>query len=287
MHEIKHLSPSSMKDWKRCPHRFKLMRLEGEKVPRVTTLNQDVGTVFDAHVKVRLNRRLQLAEMLKEVKNEKAIEIGAHLATIYDRTGALQALIDEGVGQVEIDKEFLINGVPVYGKPDYTMYDGAIGDWKTSLSGSPKPGYKTLRRWLLHLGQPGPIEGPHERSDEPLNRIDDDWAFQLTIYAFLMGHKPGKQLRARIEHTVAQANSIVIASYNSYIEADFQEYCYELPKEIWGQIKSMQIPLPMYDERKCTMYGKLCEVASQCDAYKAEGGVSSTENPGILLGDMK
>lgn len=282
--QLLHLSPSSMKDWRRCPHRFKLMRLDGIKVPYVTTINMDVGTVFDAHVKVRLNRRLVLSQLLKEVKNDEAIKIGSMLAEIYDRSGALKSLTDEGVGQVEIDKETIINGAVVYGKPDYTMFDGSIGDWKTSLSGSPKQGYVKRIEWLTQLNAVAQSP-PHEKADFNLENIDEDWAFQTTVYAFLLGRRPMQGLKCRIEHVVCQANKVVIASYNNLIGLEFQNYVWDLIPEIWNKIKRMEIPGPVYSEYRCWAYGKKCEVAEKCEAFKAMAD-KDPNDPTSYLGAM-
>lgn len=287
-YEIKYLSPSSYKDWKRCSHRFKLVRLEGNRVEFKRTINMDVGTVFDAVVKSWLNRRLSLDVLLKEVTNQEAIQIGSNLAQIYRMSGALQALIDEGVGQVEIDKETIINGVPIYGKPDMTMKDGTVNDWKTSLNGSPKPGYSTRREWILGGPNGGWLDLPqpqaHEKADCFLEEIDHDWALQTTQYALLMGHRVRDPLKCRIEHIVVQAKKVVIAGYHNAISPDFQQMIYDEPKEIWDTIKSGEIPQPSYSKHRCFAFGKECEVSHLCKAF--QDAKSDNFEEGNLLGKM-
>lgn len=283
---IQYLSPSSYKDWKHCAHRFKLVRIDGLKEQQIKTVNLDVGTVFDAHVKKLLNKRLELGLLLKEVdETSQAMDIGRNIAAIYKKSGALQHLIDEGVGHVEIDKEFTINGVPVYGKPDFVMHDGTIGDWKTSLSGSPKPGYYRRIEYQTDTGLTFE-KLPHEKNGINLEEIDNDWAIQVTIYAFLMGKKPTVGLKARIEHLVTQVNKVVVCSYLAKIGLEFQNYIYHDLKIVWDDIMAGRFPPPIFDKFRCYKWGKTCEVAEHCEAFKRAMDNENKNEMQIMLGGL-
>lgn len=277
-----YLSPSSVKDWNRCPHRFKLMRLDGHKIERQETLSTAVGTVFDAHVKCRLDRRLKLDFLLKDIKNDDAIKIGSVLCNVYDKCGALKNLIEEGVGFVELDKETLIGGVPLYGKPDAIMSDGTPLDWKTTLRGSVVKGWSRLVTWGTIAN--AVVNDQQSLSVLPLEEINYDWALQVVLYAFLGGHKPGKPLRGRIDYIVMQENSIHVASYNSPIMPNFQLQQIESLQHIWKSVQQSQFPPPEYSTHRCLMYGKRCEVADKCSAFQAgEFTSDSLSNLGTLF----
>lgn len=281
---IDYLSPSSYKDWKHCGWRFKLIRIDGIKKQEIKTINLDVGTVFDAHVKRMLNRRLLLSVLLKDVPEDiPAMHVGRNLAAIYQKSGALKHLVDEGVGHVEIDKEFLVNGIPVYGKPDFVMHDGTIGDWKTSLSGSPRPGY--YRRIEYQTDTELTIDKePHEKNGINLEQVDQDWAIQVTIYAFLMGKRPTKGLKARIEHIVTQVNKVVICSYNTEIGFEFQNLIYEDLRTTWNDIMAGRFPAPTFDKYKCFKWGRTCEVADYCTAFQKH--LKDEANPQDIMKQM-
>lgn len=257
------------------------MRLEGEKIPRENTFNTLVGTVFDAHVKVRLDRKLKLSYLLQEVKDEEAINMGSLLCQVYDKSGALQNLIDAGVGYVELEKEFFVNGVPIYGKPDAIMADGSPLDWKTTLRGSVKPGWTRKISWGLKTGMV--MDNQVAPQTIYMDGIDSDWALQLTMYAFLAGHKPGNRLVPQIELIVLQEAAIQLASYKCEVSPAYQHMLWDLTKHIWDAVGRMQIPPPEYDQRRCMMYGKRCEVADKCEAFKRGALTSETMNAAQVL----
>lgn len=297
---MKYLSPSSFLKGLNCEHHLyleKVKRVLGEEQPRTYSLAMCTGTAFDIMVKGALNRRIKVAEELKqEIPPEytAAIEVAKVLFECYNN-GPMQELRKEGIGYGSIDQETEIQyydahsfpGVIhlwssiLYGKPDLTLTDGTVLDWKCQgMFGSgkqPVDGY--VRCYLYDKSSPfnGKDLGPTAKSDVPLEEINRDWATQTYLYARLLGHKVGAKLRAGIENVCVDKRDVVrIASYRNPITPNFQSYTELKFHTIWAKMNGLVMPdgkplaidKPHYHKNKCVKYNKICNVAEFCDAYK-------------------
>ena len=243
------------------------------------------GTVFDAYVKCALDRRINLERLINNlnaedpVMEQQALDVGHRLFLLYQDSGMLGALEEEGVAMVEIEKEVVLgNGVPIYGKPDAVMTDGRILDWKVNGVGSkygasPKQGY--IRR-VQHNAKGFLSKEAHAKADQPLESLYRPWALQTTVYALLLGHKIGKPLRAGIEQIAVRGNTVNFSSFRNSISPEFQREVEERYNEIWDTLQEDMIPLPYYSDYKCNMYGRVCEGAKFCDAY-TQAAIMRTE----------
>ena len=269
---MKYLSPSSIGDWIHCQEYFKLRRVDGQWPPRGFIMSRETGTTFDAYVKRLINKRIDPAVLLSEfsaqnVDHAQALMYGKSLSEDYEKSGALQHLIDEGVASVNLDIEKEVNGVPVFGRIDGFMNDGTILDFKVSGVGkgaSPKPGYYRCIKWAGYVEK----VMQHDKSDEFLETIDETWALQTCIYTFLMGRKPFPGMKCRIEMVAVRENYKQFASYCNPISLSFQEYVWDLIPRVWDAVQDQIFPLPTYDKRKCNLWGRPCDVADKCEAYK-------------------
>lgn len=274
------LSPSSFIKYLNCPEQIKLMKVD-EVLPRHAyeqTLPMCVGTAFDAMVKHKLNRRVDLQALLADIRpqNRKAIEVAEAIMLHYEN-GPFAELKKEGVGYTGADQELELEFTDITGKkwismarglPDLVLTDGTVIDWKvngafSSWGAEPKPGW--LRSYMNGIDI-----GPHQRADMFLEEIDRDWAIQVYIYARLLGHPVGKQLRAGIDQVAVDKDSNVrIQSYRAMISYTFQLDTELKFHKAFHALKNGPLEEPHYNDRKCVQYKKLCAVAQHCRGYHA------------------
>jgi hypothetical protein len=282
---LTYLSPSSLLDYQRCSERFKLIRIDGNWPEKQPSVARDTGIVFDALCKCYFNRRVHFSREIEGAgldpanipEHAKAIDIGTYLFEAYRKTGALDRLAEEGVGMVDVCKEVVLGKVPVYGRVDLTTTTGRIIDWKVTGAGSARgasPRFGYTRRVDWKDGQVIEMP-PHARSDWTLEKIDNKWAFQVSIYAFLLGHKCGTPLSAGIEQVAVGKKKISFCSFRNPISSEFQNRVWEQIQSTWGDLNRGTLPIPSYSKFKCEMYGKTCEVAHLCSAYQAK------DDPGL------
>ena len=281
---LKYLSYSSFKEYEECNEKFRLKRIEGHWPKREPILAADVGIIFDAYVKCALDRSLKLEKLLQNINQNvhelhaKAQQIAHILYLAYRDSGALQNLIDEGVAVVELNKEILFHindqHVVFRGKPDCILSNGTIADWKVNGVGStrgasPKYGYCRRINYEISTGTID-VKKPHERQTWNLEDINIEWAKQTVLYSFLCGKKPGSDIYAGIEQLAIRGGKLAIVSFRNEIGKRFQYECWNNLGLAWKNIIENKWPLPIFEERKCHKYGKVCEVAEYCEAYNAE-----------------
>ena len=162
----------------------------------------------------------------------------------------------------------------LYGQPDLTLTDGTVLDWKvngafSSKGAMPRPGYS--RCWVYGTGNI--FHGKDQGDDCPhltLEQVNRDWAIQIYLYARLLGHIPGRQLRGGVENVcVSKDNTIYCASYRNTITTGFQ---YEIELKFHKAYKALidgTTENPVYGEYRCKQYNRVCNVAEHCTAHRA------------------
>lgn len=190
---------------------------------------------------------------------------GKHAFEAYKQSGALADLMIElqrsqttprfeFTVRGDVTHESVVSGIPLLGKPDcyFVTEAGAhiVMDWKVNgycakRGVSPKPGYVKCRDgW----------EGNHSRSHMKAHKdahlmnvggltiniasffetVDESWARQLCIYAWLLGEEVGSNFVICIEQLACKADGefpkIRVASHRARASAQFQ---YELILKAW------------------------------------------------------
>lgn len=331
-----YLSPTTfIKFHKQCEWRIYLEKVKGvipqEQYENQQTMAQAAGVAFDILVKGALNRRIKVSEELhKEIlpKNQAAIQLAEEIFKCYEKE-PMSSLKQEGIGYGAVDQETEITWEEgehhstclkiayhedspcdckqvkqyksiLYGKPDLTLTDGTVIDWKCSgmfgRGRTPDNGY--IRCYVYGVGHPfhGKDMGSSGKCDTPLEQINSDWAIQTYLYARLLGRKVADPtLRAGIESIcISPENYVYCASYRNPISVEFQvkiekafhvafsklTYIKEL-EENGGKLRKEGLCIieaqdiiepPHPTKRKCISYGKLCPAAEWCHGYKALEG---------------
>jgi len=250
-----------------------------------------VGSAFDAIVKSRINRDLDLQLqgfgmvdlIVAQCEPEtlpKSLEIASDLWDQYYRCGAygnLLAMIRSSSIEVkmEYDLTSVIGGVPLLGKPDLhfgtTLHAHVITDWKVSGSCSacgvsPQQGYMLA----LDVNDTRTNGHPHKKfkpnlhpsgvvvNDTPMNETTDYWADQLATYAWCLGEPVGSQnFIARIEQIavrpIGRAKCVV---HQATVDADYQRELLERYQRLWAACQSGHIFWEMSREQsdeRCEM----------------------------------
>jgi len=188
-----------------------------------------------------------------------AKEAGQHVFEVYHGCGALADLFLELGGAVsdprfefdllgELETE--IGGVPIMGKPDIYFMNGeggrVIDDWKVNgycskSTISPMPGYVMCRDgWPPSEKKPSARNRmPHKdcvpelykgikiNAQQYLEDRNEDWATQLSIYAWLLGEEVGSQdLIVGVDQICGQPGPerpwLRVASHRMKVGFDFQ-----------------------------------------------------------------
>jgi len=281
---IKYLSNSSMNEWERCNWKFKLKRLSGKKYARTPALAPDAGIVFDMFCKAEINRRVPLE--FSDNLHPEALKWGTDLFNIYRDSGALQNLINEGIGVVTAGIEKVLNGVPIYGLPDIIMTDGTIKDWKTNGVGSAsgayaKPGY--YRRIDCQFGSKQfEIKPPHAKAGQPLELTSPQWAQQTCLYSFLNGRRPGEKFQVGIEQLAVHKTKLSICSYQGEVSEEFQMEVWNMLPRIWRRLQRGFFEVPVFSKFTCRAFGRRCEVADDCYAFQTHLQEMQKEDNQIL-----
>lgn len=218
---------------------------------------------------------------------------GGHCKLTSDR----QFYIDDNGDAINTEKERAIGFTHdvrqyksvLYGMPDLTLTDGTVLDWKvsgafSSKGATPRPGYS--RCWVYGVGNVfhGKDQGD-DCSHLSLEVVNRDWAIQIYLYARLLGHTPGRQLRGGVENVcVSKDNTIYCASYRNTITPEFQREIELKFHKAFAALSNGTVENPIYGEYRCKQYNKVCNVADYCSAYKsAIKGVPSPQCNGTTL----
>ena len=219
--------------------------------------------------------RTLLAQQVEPHNIDWATNAGIHCLTQYERCGALADIMLETPEppqfEFQIRQTLSLDGmeVPVYGIPDMSYrYDGylIILDWKVTgycakQPTSPTPGYLICRDgWDFRYCKPSRSHhkmhpavqktrlGALTISNQPLEACDEQWAVQLTTYAWLLGEPVGTiNFVAAIEQLCGQPvpghdqPNLRIASFRGLISPGFQETLVGMYTQCWVAYKSGHI----------------------------------------------
>lgn len=253
------------------------------KLPQTRPMS--IGSAFDAHVKSYLSQVIfgsegfrfeDLFEQQVEEQNRDWARVhGEYAFRCYKDSGALASLITELQRASSVKFEFEVTGlvaheatieeIPLLGKPDchFVTAEGRhiILDWKVNgycgtYNTSPKKEYILCRDgWIgkqtsSHLTQHKDalitsVEGILVNTNSSFESIDEDWANQLAIYAWVLGAPVGSQFIIGIEQLACapgQPNpKIRIASHKSFISAEYQKKLHDKIALIWSILQSGHI----------------------------------------------
>lgn len=240
-----------------------------------------IGSAFDAYIKSHIYSVLFGKEKIKgtpyelntifekQVESQHRIWAREHGKVIFDRYVAAGALADLmlmlnkaiGTPRFEFDlqsevrgKDRNLAGVMFLGKPDlyFTSSEG-IGvslDWKVNgycggHNTSPKPGYvRIMPGFQMHKDC---VRHTHKgiviNKALTLDKVDRDWAEQLSIYSWLCGEPVGGDFIVAIDQiackpTGSRYPELRFAQHRLTIDPEFQHEVYRIAEELWNCIQS-------------------------------------------------
>lgn len=206
-----------------------------------------------------------------------AIIHGKHAFDCYRKCGALSDLMLElqsavGTPRFELDIRGAVSGhregvtknlgaVTLLGKPDvfyinragtYVILDWKVNGWCSARMASPMRGYCKLRTTT------GTHGGPHKECmvmmwggqminvAHMLEQLEDDWARQLTIYAWLCGMQIGDQFITAIDQLSCGPSGQVfplvrVAEHRLRVSPDYQWRVFAEAEELWEIVHSDHI----------------------------------------------
>ncbi|MHC4371755.1 MAG: hypothetical protein ACYSW8_29420 [Planctomycetota bacterium] len=167
MRTPKYISPSAFMLWKKDVREYSLRHLCDNRAPRTKQeMPASVGSAFDAFVKSRLHAALfgtgadpqfeltALFDSQVEAHNrDHAFQYGERCFNNYVHTGAYDELLtlmkqSEDAPQFEFDAKGVVDGVPLFGKPDccFTLPERiqVVLDWKVKGALPPLPRWAGL-----------------------------------------------------------------------------------------------------------------------------------------------
>jgi len=282
MRDIEYLSPTSIAQWYEDRSEFYLQRLADERPPRLPqTRPMAAGAAFDAFIKSYLVENLfgekrpkfelktLFEEQVEPHNRDWAKLAGGHIFTQYKKLGAIADLMlelshatHEPRFEFTVTDDVAIRGgaVPLLGKPDvyfitkggeHVVYDWKVNGYCGKSPTSPKPGYIIVRG--------GRTSGKAHKDCQTINKggidvnvattlevIDESWASQISIYAWILGEEVGSQFIAGIDQIVAAPNNtdfpdLRVASHRCRVGKQFQIDLEIRIYEIWEAIKSGHI----------------------------------------------
>jgi hypothetical protein len=246
-----------------------------------------LGSTFDAFVKRWLAHKLGIADHPKVhsssllgkinfpsgIPREEIERAAANVAELYINNGLAIQLIEEGLYDVELNifmpfgEDFTILGLPDGAindkKNDINIpFDWKVRGYKSKSSPSPTPGYK------FYLTASGKVMNSHSRCEEPLEKLNENWAIQLGIYAWLLNTDipPGTiDMPVAIDEITYASASIIFTKLRTVVSKEFQQKIYNELKYMW---KHTDRPEPsIASPMQCKAYGKLCPAAPLCKYY--------------------
>ena len=203
---------------------------------------------------------------------------GQHVFDCYKKCGALADLMLElgtavNAPRFEFDLlgtiETSVGDVPIMGKPDIYFINAEGGrvilDWKVNgycgkQNTSPMPGYVMVRDgWFPSEKKPSngnrlphkecfptPYKGIKINAQDFMENRSEEWATQLSMYAWLLGEEVGSQdLIVGIDQIVGQPGPerpwLRVASHRNRVGATFQHDLLARLAAAWGRITSGHI----------------------------------------------
>ena len=158
--------------------------------------------------------------------------------------------------------------VPIYVKPDLFKSNGTpieikVNGADSKYGASPHAGYKVC------YFDNGTVKYAHTRYGEPLNDLNSDWAYQLTIYSFgYLGVEPFRKLEFEIENIAVRNDTVACAYIPTHVTKEFSEQVFNELHETYNNIKLGNIPNVTPNKARCIKFNILCEHADICPRYK-------------------
>jgi hypothetical protein len=289
MKKLEYLSPSAIAQFFNNLEEFYLTRLAEPSLPRQPqTGPMAVGSAFDAYAKSYLHKRLVGAdpkydfETLFETQVEPQCRDEARLAgkICFDRyveVGALAALEAE-LRQAQTPPYFefeirgTINGVPLLGRPDLfyanaqscpVIFDWKVNGYYSKWGVSPMPGYINIRpdTEAHNKAVTQDFKGMIINGASCLSELNEDWARQLTIYAYLTGSTP--EFIAAVDQIACRPGNIRVAEHRLRISDEYQRRVMIEAAYVWQVVNSDHIFRDMSLEDSKARCEVLDKVATQ------------------------
>ncbi len=277
-----YISPTSLKLYMENKEEYYLRYLANVKAPRdKQTQPMSIGSSFDAYVKSDIHHKLfgkgsseqfefdTIFQAQVEPQHRDWARVhGKHVFDMYRSSGALADIMLElnkaiGTPRFEFSLQGMvrgvdktIGGVEFLGKPDiyFTNSQGAgIGfDWKVNgylsrSNVSPKPGYVCIKPgWDMHKNcDRVQHKGFTINAATTLDKIDTDWANQLSIYSWLCGEEIGSSFVVAIDQIVCNTKGLTlqwpelrIAQHRLLVAENYQHELFMDAQEMWDRIHS-------------------------------------------------
>lgn len=262
--KIIYFSPTSLSAYLGDKDAFYLSYIADKRPPRIPqTLPMSIGSSFDAYVKSALYDKLKLGtdkaytfDALFEAQVEKhnrewAKKHGAFALECYKKCGAYGDLLNSlvkavGKPRFEFDVTGIVNGyigsdqqgVMLKGKPDVfyinekgikVILDFKVNGYCSNSAVSPMPGYVRLR-------SPGDPQSKQHKDafimhginvGTYLENLNEDWARQLSFYAWLCGCNVGEEFHVAIDQLACGPGGeypmIRVAEHRLRISPEFQQ----------------------------------------------------------------
>lgn len=264
---LKYLSPTSLRVFESDPEAFYLAYLSGRpRAPQTPAMA--AGAAFDAFVKSELLSCLfgntspfslfafSLFESQVEKHNQdEAWTVGQIVLARYKELGAFNALLERlqaspVAPRFETGLYGEVFGVPLHGKPDIiyftpegsrVVHDFKVNGFYSTHTTSPKPGYFWLR----------PENKSHDRYEvgeykgipccvaQKMPQVNEEWADQMMIYAWLTGERIGSEdMVVWIDQVVGPRDKLRVASFSNRACRIHQEALSARLVEAWEIINS-------------------------------------------------
>lgn len=270
--KLSYISPTSFMLWRENPIAFWLKYMappELKPLPFQQTPQMAVGNVFDTHIKYHLastvGRRDLPADMLEKTVDTRflgrrgspnkvdqlVLWEGLRAYWAYRESPALRLMMEDIV-KIEMTSEQvrMVGSVPIWGKPDAEIFRHkrrVIPDWKVSGAFAhyiPSAEVGWAHRFVERMAEGESKwvdEGPHHRSIEYLETLQEKWAIQLAMYSWLLGDTPGSECFGQIDKVLLLEKGVEVYVYKTTVGRDFQLRIYEEMKLMWAKVLADEI----------------------------------------------
>lgn len=322
MRKVEYLSPTSIAKWIENRAEFYQNYLFDHRLSREPqTLPMSIGSAFDAYVKSALFKAVYgpidpkfdfqtLFEAQVEPHNRDwALEHGQHAFDVYKQYGAFDDLLVQlshakANPKFETDLRGPVGTAVLLGKPDAYYYNEeghpVILDWKvngycSNSAKSPEPGYVKLRGDSKKTMHPKCIPVVHKgtmiNGAIKFEAVNQSWASQLAVYAWLCGNAPGDDFVVAIDQLACGPSKsggkpeIRVAEHRAIVGAQFQKDLMRLINQIWHQIEIGHIyeNLSLEEsQERCREHDKSCLRVMQIQSGMTDGMFSAEEKAGHM-----
>lgn len=279
MREIRYISPTSYSLWKKNREDWYRQYASPISIPRDPQADyMAAGSAFDAYVKSALHQTLYpdsndqkfdfqtlFDKQVEPHNREWAMVHGKYLFEEYKRLGAFDDLLasmqhEHAKARFEVDLEGVVGSVNLLGKPDAWYHNPSgnaiILDWKVNgycskSNKSPEPGYYHLRGDKQGKTQhkdcmPVSLNGTMINGMMSMDQVKEDWASQLSIYAWLCGAPVGSEFICAIDQMACSYSgtdfpNIRVAEHRCIVSKQYQMETYKGLMDMWSAIKSGHI----------------------------------------------